>query len=158
MSKRWGVAHALLGSGAVLSACLAWTACHSASVPLPASSGDAAADGGDDGEASIEPDGEACNPCLQVCPCTPGFTFYDPGSCTTYTCLDGAWGGVSCLGLGCDEAGDAGDGGDGGEGGDATLPEDADSSLSDAADASAGETGDSSAPLDSATPADATSG
>jgi hypothetical protein len=154
MSKRWGVAHAFAGTGAVLSACLAWTACRSNSVPLPASTGDASSDTGDDAEASVEqPEGEACNPCIQICPCTPGFTFYDPGTCTTYTCLDGAWGGMSCLGLGCVEAGEAGDGGEDGEGGDATLPEDA------------GDAGDSSTPLDAAdaalpdaSPTDATSG
>jgi hypothetical protein len=53
------------------------------------------------------PEGEACNPCIQVCPCTPGFTFYDPGTCTTYTCVDGSWGGMGCIGLGCDDAGEA---------------------------------------------------
>jgi hypothetical protein len=163
MPKRFGVAHAFAGSGAVLSASLAWSACHSNSVPLPSSTEDAGSDTGDDGEASVEPpEGEACNPCIQVCPCTVGFTFYDPRTCTTYTCLDGAWGGVSCLGLGCDEAGDAGDGGD------ATLQEDADSSVVEAGDAPGAETGDSSpAPdaldttdssLPDAPPTDATSG
>jgi hypothetical protein len=160
MAKRWGVAHAFAGTGAVLSACLAWTACHSSSVPLPASTGDAASDTGDDGGAIVgQPDGEPCNPCIQVCACTPGFTFYDPGTCTTYTCLDGAWGGMGCLGLGCHEAGEAGDGGQDGEGGgDATRPE-------EAGDAAMTEAGDSSAPLDGAdaalpdaAPTDATSG
>jgi hypothetical protein len=139
MSKRWGVAHAFVGfagTGAVLSACLAWTACHSASVPLPASTGDAASDTGE--EPIVEqPEGEACNPCFQVCPCTPGLTFYDPGTCTTYTCLNGTWGGTGCGGLGCHDASRDG------EGGDATLPQ-------DAGDAAVVETGDSSVPLDAA--------
>jgi hypothetical protein len=105
-----------------------------------------------------QPEGEACNPCFQICPCTPGFTFYDPGTCTTYTCLDGAWGGISCVGLGCVDAGEAGDGGEEGDGGDATLPEDGgDTSVAETADSSAPPDG-ADAALPDATPTDATSG
>jgi hypothetical protein len=124
-----------------------WTACHASSSPYAgANSGDDAAEA----ESAPEPESAPpeCNPCFQLCPCTPGDTFFSPGTCTTYTCLDGAWGGGGCLGPGCDDGGDAESGDDDAEGGggDADAIEDSsalDGSPGDARqDGGSGEAGD----------------
>jgi hypothetical protein len=86
-----------------------WIACSSSS-GSSATSGPA--DGGDDGgDATVFDSGNACNPCIQVCPCNPGDTTPVPGSCKVITCPpSGMWGGQGeCLGQGCPEAGDDAD-------------------------------------------------
>ena len=102
-------------------------------------------DGGDEGDVLnlddqtiIPDDSGSCDPCSDVCPCTPGDTFFNTGSCETVTCgSSGFWGGTSCLGLGCDEAGDddsgsSGDDGSTGPTGDAGLDGGGDGTTSDA--------------------------
>jgi hypothetical protein len=44
-----------------------------------------------------------CDPCVRVCPCTPGDYFYNPARCGNEYCgSNGVWGGVSCtVGPGC---------------------------------------------------------
>jgi hypothetical protein len=87
---------------ALLGAC--WTSCSS-------TSNGAAADAGDEGDATLDgavQEDSGCDPCATVCPCTFGDTFFNTGKCETVTCgPSGRWGG-SCLGLGCMEAGDDG--------------------------------------------------
>jgi len=87
-----------------------WIACKSSS--SGSASGD---DGGDDGgsDATQQPEGPTCNPCLQVCACTPGDTYFSPGNCMTVTCgPSGTWGGGGCVGLGCVDATDDGEAGE----------------------------------------------
>ncbi len=135
MSVRFGLTAAtFLGATVLL-----WTACRSSSYPLsPESNPDASDDQSLHEEATpLPPD---CNPCLQVCACTPGDTFFATGSCMTYTCVSGTWGAFDCLGLGCDEAGDA----PFEVGSEASAGDSGDSSLADAGDASFADTGDAS--------------
>jgi hypothetical protein len=81
-----------------------WTGCKGSSNGASAA-GDDASDDADD--ATLAPDTFDCNPCFQVCSCTPGTTMFSPGSCTTFTCgADGLWGGQGCIGLGCVDAAD----------------------------------------------------
>jgi hypothetical protein len=110
---------------------VAWTACHAGTSPAGGNSGGDAADAGSPPETESAP--PECNPCFQLCACTPGDTFFSPGTCTTYTCVDGAWGGGGCLGLGCDDGGDA-------------------ESVDDAAEDGGGDAGDDSEPMDDASP------
>jgi hypothetical protein len=44
-----------------------------------------------------------CSPCFDACPCTPGTTYVDEGSCTLFTCPGGGtWGPFKgCGGIGC---------------------------------------------------------
>jgi hypothetical protein len=67
-----------------------------------------ASDGGDDRSAidldsTLPDDGNVCDPCEQVCPCTLGDTFYNTAQCKTEVCgASQMWGGVSCSeGPGC---------------------------------------------------------
>ena len=87
-----------------------WIACKSSS--SGSASGD---DGGDDGGSDVaqQPEGPACDPCLQVCACTPGDMYFSPGNCMTVTCgPSGMWGGGGCVGLGCVDAADDGEAGE----------------------------------------------
>ena len=64
----------------------------------------------------VAEDNYDCDPCVAVCFCVTGDTFYNPGKCETVTCTTGTWGGESCIGLGCEESGpdETGTGTDGG--------------------------------------------
>jgi len=139
----------LLPAG-IVAAGLVWLACshkvYTEPGPPDGSSGDdAQSDTSLVGEDVVE-DTFQCNPCLAVCPCTSGDTFYNPGKCETVTCLTGTWGGESCIGLGCEESGpdETGSGMDGGDGsihpGDAAV--DGSDGASDAPSDGAGDGGD----------------
>ena len=86
----------------------AWAGCKSAASSA-SGSGDDAGDASDD--MTAQPDnGQPCNPCLAVCACTPGDTYFSPGNCMTVFCgPSGTWGGV---GLGCMDAADDGEAGE----------------------------------------------
>ena len=94
-----------MGALALAALGAAWTGCHGTSPGDTEIPGEDATDGTDD--ATLLPDTFECNPCFQICPCTPGATMYSASSCTTFTCgANGLWGGRGCLGLGCVDAGD----------------------------------------------------
>jgi hypothetical protein len=119
---------------AIVAAGLVWLACSHKEYSEP---GPPDGSTGDDGQSADSPlvtldvaeDNFDCNPCLTVCDCTPGDTFFNPGTCETVTCNSGTWGGESCLGLGCAESGpdETGSESDGGlEASDGSMhPEDA---------------------------------
>jgi hypothetical protein len=83
-----------------------WTSCSSSS------NGAAPADAGSDADgtamdSTIQED-SGCNPCFEVCGCTPGDTFVINGACKTITCGSSEqWGIVDCE-TSCPEAGDEG--------------------------------------------------
>jgi hypothetical protein len=117
-----------------------WTGCKGSSRGTSAA-GDDAGDDADD--ATLAPDTFECNPCFQVCSCTPGATLFSPGSCTTFTCgADGLWGGRGCIGLGCVDA--AEDDSEDDQGTDASAGDAATDAVNDAHDAATIDASDAS--------------
>lgn len=59
-------------------------------------------------DSTVPDDTSSCDPCSQVCPCTPGDTFFNAAACETVVCgPNGEWGGINCaVGDGCPDAGD----------------------------------------------------
>ena len=117
-----------------------WTGCKGSSNGS-STAGDDAGDDADD--ATLAPDTFECNPCFQVCSCTPGTSMFSPGSCTTFTCgADGLWGGQGCIGLGCVDASDDASDDTDASAGDAAM--DAAHDARDAATSDASQAGDAS--------------
>jgi hypothetical protein len=58
-----------------------------------------AGEAGDDVIDGASAEGPECNPCFQLCACTPGAMVYSAAQCMTYTCPpSGVWGATGCAG------------------------------------------------------------
>jgi len=85
------------GFGVSVVASLVWWSCSNSSA-----GGGGAADAGeagDDASDSAVVEETECNPCFQLCACTPGQPVYSPKQCMKYTCPpNGVWGSLGCTG------------------------------------------------------------
>lgn len=96
-----------MGFGVIVFASAAWWSCSSSSA---GGSGGGGPDGGEAGDdaSDVTIEQPECNPCFQICACTPGDMVYSPTACMTFTCPPtGVWGEMGCTGP--SKCGDASD-------------------------------------------------